>query len=105
MGNPDIHNGIFEPWNSSLVSLARHPNVHIKVSGALEEAAAGEYGNWFVVANVSLCYFLVPTVVRRCPTRHTSLLFRDERTVAQIRPFVRAVISAFGYERFDFFHC
>ncbi len=59
MGNPDIHNGIFEPWNSSLVSLARHPNVHIKVSGALEEAAAGEYGNWFVVANVSLCYFLV----------------------------------------------
>lgn len=38
---PDIAAGEFDAWAAALAALARHPNVHCKLSGLLTEAAPG----------------------------------------------------------------
>lgn len=41
-GKPDIRNRKDEPWASDIAALARRPNVAVKLSGLLTEAAPGE---------------------------------------------------------------
>jgi L-fuconolactonase len=39
LGKPDIKGGVLDPWEDEIRALARHPNVHCKLSGMVTEAA------------------------------------------------------------------